>query len=449
VIISDEKNITSQKLLNDVSILKNSLLKISESYRNKRVYIDIKERYLFIILFFTLMDLKAKIVLLPIEIKNEDYYFPDIFYISDNKKSDFGLYLNQELTVESGSLFNDTNVIEDNDTFLYLYTSGSTGKAKLIPKSYENILTELTELKRIFNVTENDIFYFTPPLYHIYGILFGLFLPIYCNSKLIIDYHFTPDTISLFVKNHKITFFVSIPSYYKMFCDLGLIDDFNNTKRLASSSAPLPLQVSQNFYEKSIEITEIYGSTETGGIAHRVSAKDLEWHLFSYIKIIDSDMLIENSENKNFKELVIDSKAVSNVYDKKYGYNTGDIVEFFDNNKFALVGRNTRFVKISGKRVNLKYIEKKFIEYIYEITNIKITEDSVYAGENNEKIFIFYEIDLKKDTNTMKHELKNHLPGYAIPRYYFCQKIPRNEMGKINKVKIEEIVAKLSRDISR
>jgi len=225
-----------------------------------------------------------------------------------------------------------------------------------------------------------------------------------------------------------------------MFDDLNLIDDFKNTKKLINSSAPLSFDVSKRFYDKGVEITEIYGSTETGGIASRIAPKNIEWNLFSYIKVSGKESVIENIDNKKLTELIIESEAISEVYDKMFGYNTGDVVEFYDNGKFALAGRNTRFVKISGKRVDLKYVENKFKEYVFEETGRSISDDLLYAGEKNEKIYIFYEFDFLKSVNDIKNDLKKHLPGYAIPRRYFSQKIPRNEMGKINKLKIEEIV---------
>ena len=55
-------------------------------------------------------------------------------------------------------------------------------------------------------------------------------------------------------------------------------------------------------------------------------------------------------------ELFISSPAISVEYDKEVGYCTGDIVKFIDERHFTLLGRNTRFVKIHGKRIDLGFI---------------------------------------------------------------------------------------------
>ena len=281
-------------------------------------------------------------------------------------------------------------------------------------------------------------------MYHIYGFLFGLLLPVYSSCKIILDPNFTPDSIADFVERRKITHFVCIPTYYRMFVDLNLIDKFKGCKKLMNSSAPLPLDISNKFYEKNIKITEVYGSTETGGIAYRVSSVSLEWKLFSYVKIISNFDEYLNSENDktNIVEFKIVSPAISVEYDVHSGFNTGDIVELSHDGKFILLGRNTRFVKISGKRVDLHYVQQKVSECLKFFTNREIKEEELYIGVNEEKIYVIFESDFIKPITEIKEYLKKHLPSYAVPRIFVSSPIPRNNMGKINKLKIEELINK-------
>jgi acyl-coenzyme A synthetase/AMP-(fatty) acid ligase len=415
-------------------------LKCVCNWQNQTVYLDVNNRMLFMICFLTLTKLQARVVLVPTEIKEEDYIYNGGLFLSDNKTNKNGIHIDNYFNITTGNNFNPEKIeppVTDN-TVLYLYTSGSTGKAKLIPKTFLNLITEVEELKKNFNITENAVFYYTPPLYHIYGMLFGLLLPLYASAKIIIDYHFTPETIAEFVSNNKITHFISIPSYYRMFCDLNLIEHFKRCSVLFSSSAPLPIEISKSFYQNGIRITEVYGSTETGGIAYRTSAESEEWKMFSYVKIISNEP--DYIENKEIMEFKIISPAISVDYNPDLGFNTGDVVKFYTDNKFILLGRNTRFEKISGKRVDLHYVMQKLRDYMQSFTDITIKEESLYIGVKNEKIYIISENKFPKTAREMKNDLKHHLPGYAIPKIFINEKIPRNNMGKINKIKINEIV---------
>ncbi|HPP04519.1 MAG TPA: AMP-binding protein [Spirochaetota bacterium] len=428
---NNDKIISKEELNRNITNLYENLRGISPLWKDKLVYIDIKDRVLFFILFFTLIKLEAKIVLVPNEIKEEDYLNSEDIFITDNKNNPNFIIIDNNLTINNIPDLSDRKTHYNFDTF-YLYTSGSTGKAKLIPKKFENIYIELKELKKIFNIENNWVFYFTPALYHIYGFLFGLALPIYCNATVILTQHFTPESIIEFIEKKDIDIFISIPYYYSIFEKIEKINSFKPIKNLISSSAPFPLELSKIYYENGIKVTEIYGSTETGGIAYRISAIDPEWKLFSYVKI-------KSHFNEKEVELFIQSPAISIFYDTEIGYNTGDIVEFKTNNSFILLGRNTRFSKIAGKRVDLNFIQNKIIDILSKEFSITLFSDDIYIFEKDKNIVMLY--DIKEDINIekLKHILKKHLPSYSVPRIFIKSKIPRNNMNKIDKQEVDKI----------
>ncbi|MBN2546491.1 MAG: AMP-binding protein [Spirochaetes bacterium] len=434
----------------DIDNLKNKLKKNFTSlteFKGKKVFFDIKDRLTFITAFLSLLELKAKIILIPTEIKTEDYLDSGGVFLSDNKEVPEGIFIKDFHLVNAGSNFKDieNQEIETDNSVLYLYTSGSTGKAKLIQKSSINLLSELNELSKILKLSKNDVFFFTPPLYHIYGLLFGFLLPVFNSCRIIIDYLFTPETIADFIKANNVSFFVSIPTYYRMFGDLNLISVFSKCKFLTSSSAPLPLDISRDFLDKKVKILEVYGSTETGGIAHRIGAESLEWKLFSYVKIIeewDDYLETETINETKVVEFRITSPAISVKYDNQNGYNTGDLVELHPNGSFLLLGRNTRFVKINGKRVDLLYIGNKILEFLSLKFDKKIPEDFIYIGFKDNMIYAIIDIEVRINSKVFKNDLKKHLPSYAIPRIILNCKIPRNSMGKLNKLAINELIEK-------
>ncbi len=433
-LIQDSVSLKKKDIDPRIEELESTLQLIIPDFALKRVYIDIQDRLLFIILLLTLKKLNASVILMPIEIKPDVFFESEIMYITDNKKHPEALMINNKLEIITGDNFNKNNLRNfENRYDIFLYTSGSTGKSKLIGKNASNIITEVMELYRLFKPLKKDLFYITPPLYHIYGFLFGLMLPLYSSSAIDLTYHFTPESVAEYVKEKKVDFFVSIPSYYKMLEELHLQHFFKKAKKLFSSSAQLPLDISDSFYNKSVLITEVYGSTETGGIAHRVSAETIQWQLFSYVQIPGHSL-------NNEVELVIDSPAISVDYDKETGFNTGDVVNFNSDNNFILLGRNTKFVKIHGKRVDLGFILSRFREYIKNTYSINILEDQVFAGLKDDKVFIIVEGKVVEEPRKLIEDLRAFLPGYAVPRYIIFNSIPRNEMGKINKQKIDELI---------
>ena len=435
-VIYNGKTYSYDDFCSQIAILEKNIKKLCDDWRDKRVYLDIEDRFLLFVTFFTFMKLDARCVLIPIEIKPADYVNEHDFFISDNKLIDNGAKLNADLSLTAGEKFDAAKVsARPGQPAVYLYTSGSTGKSKLIPNSSSNLLTEVKALAPMMGVQSAYKFYFTPPIYHIYGLLFDLLLPVYCSCTICLDAMFSPQSVADYVAENQIDFFVSTPTYYRMIADLGLVSSFSKCKKLTSSSAPLDADVSKSFLDGGLQIIEIYGSTETGGIAHRVGAVSQDWTLFPYVSVCNK------AKADEITEFLIDSATISVEYGAD-GYNTNDLVKFKDNDnsKFQLVGRNTRFVKIAGKRLDLSFVFSKLTEYLGSC-GLKANTDNMFVGMTaDEKIYILYNGDFPKSHQEMKEDLKKVLPGYGIPRYYIKSAVPRNSMSKIDKVKIDEIV---------
>lgn len=420
-------------VLKKVELYRARLLEINCAWQGKQVYFDMKDRKSFIFLFFALSSLEAGIVLIPVEIANSEFIGEDVIYLTDNKPGPKAIYLDNEGQLNCNGIDFARVGSDESYSSLYLYTSGSTGKAKMVPKGFSHLLVELEELKGLFGVKRGEVFYYTSPLYHIYGFLFGLLLPLYCHARVILDYHFTPESVCDFVAKEPVDFFISIPSYYLFFKKIEKVALFRKCRHLISSSAPLPAAVSESFYQDGVSIREIYGSTETGGIAHRVSAVDANWQTFSYVKVVSKDL-----------ELSISSPAISVDYPVDTGYSTGDVVTFNDEGRFQLTGRNMSFVKIGGKRVNLNYVQVKYRSYLESLTGRAVDENSFFVGENGGKIFLISEEPFPGTSLEVKNSLKEYLPGYAIPKVLIHMQIPRNRMGKINRREIDKLLNNIS-----
>ncbi len=430
--------LTKENVDEKIAVLEANFCNMFKNIENKRVFIDIKDRLSFLVTFFAMKKLNVATVLVPIEIQPQIFFEPGIIYISDNKHHPEGIFLNEDLSLVPGENFHPENAKDFENAYdLYFFTSGSTGKSKNIGKHSLNIITELDELRKIYSVQSEDVFLCIPPIYHIYGFLFTL-LPIFSSAVLDLNSFFTPESIADYVASSKIDYLVAVPSYYSLFDKLNLVSSFSKLKGAFSSSGPLPGEISQIFFDKGIKINEIYGSTETGGMAYRVFAENPNYTLIDYVTI-------KNYAPEQELELFISSPAISVEYDEETGYCTADVVKFIDEKHFTLLGRNTRFVKIHGKRIDLGFISANFRNYLKDSYGINLNENNVFVGCLDENIYMLFESDKPLDTAQISKDLRKILPGYAVPKKILQMEIPRNEMGKINKVAIETIINNINR----
>ncbi len=315
--------------------------------------------------------------------------------------------------------------------FLRLFTGGSTGKPRVWTKSPRNLLAEAFYLKEKFELTPNDLFVATVPPYHIYGLLFSVLVPFAAQAQILPDIYTFPQEIISAINKHKATVLISVPAHYRAL----QADDLSSVSlRIAfSSSGALNRVDAAHFYKKTgLGITEIYGSTETGGIATRdISEQAESWKPF--------DVVDWKIDGINGKRLCIRSDFASKEM-PRYAEGfcmTGDEAAADKDNRFMLLGRADGIVKVAGKRVDLIEVQNK-------IKTLPTVQEAVVISLPTEKgresvIAALVACDLTE--THLKKLMTEMLEPYAVPRRLkIVPHIATTPTGKIDRQKIEQIL---------
>jgi acyl-coenzyme A synthetase/AMP-(fatty) acid ligase len=322
----------------------------------------------------------------------------------------------------------DPEEIRDPDEpFLQLFTGGSTGKPKVWSKSPRNLFAEAFYLKEKFDLSAKDLFVSTVPPYHIYGLLFSVLVPFVAQAKVLSDIYTFPQEIISTTNKHKATVLVSVPIHYRSL----KVDNLSapSLKVAFSSSGVLNRSDAIHFQNKTgLGITEIYGSTETGGIA----ARSISEHTESWKP---ADVV---SWKISMKRLSIKSPFISAEMEKDpEGFCvTGDEVQPDKGNRFILLGRADGIVKVAGKRVDLLDVQNKILTLPTVIDAFVI---SLPAEKGRESVIAAI-VACKLNEIQLKKLMLEKLEPYAMPRRIkIVSSIARAVNGKIDRGKIEQI----------
>ena len=163
--------------------------------------------------------------------------------------------------------FDDKNIFKDKDfSFLY-FTSGSTGFPGGALKTKKNIMSEIEVLSSLLKKYEIKRVVVTVPFIHFYGSLMGLFYPLFNDIDIILKEHFLPNDLLDIIEDNSLI--VTTPLYIKSLNRISASKNLNSSLFI-SSTAPLLGDDAKEFKEKfSSNILQIFGSTETGGIAYK------------------------------------------------------------------------------------------------------------------------------------------------------------------------------------
>lgn len=226
-----------------------------------------------------------------------------------------------------------------------LLTSGTSGRSESWPKTGEQLLTEARSLARHFALQPGARFVATVPPTHLYGLLFGVLIPLVSGGAFCRDTPLHAEAIGARVNEFEANVLVSVPAHLRAARALSA-GNLAPLRRVFSSTAPLTGETARRFLEQhGAPITEIFGSTETGGIAWRQLDQQPNWAPLPGVRL----------ETDGEEVLRVDSPWLHPQAARPFV--TADRVQLNADGTFVHLGRLDGVIKVAGLRVSLPAME--------------------------------------------------------------------------------------------
>jgi acyl-coenzyme A synthetase/AMP-(fatty) acid ligase len=312
------------------------------------------------------------------------------------------------------------------------YTSGSTGYPKAIDKTYAQLGAELNILYSLFgDAWSGAEVLATVSCQHLYGLLFRILLPLYAGAAFCRDTLEYPEQLVAQASDARIL--IASPALLRRLDQqLSAV----HYRSVYSSGGVLPFVAAHMTQMLLGQLPlEIYGSTETGGIAWRQQYTESEcWQVLPDIVVSQNDE----------KQLVLNSPFI-----EQKNYVTDDLVEFNSPERFLLLGRADRIVKIEEKRIALDDVERRLREcdgiddaaVVVIEQGIRTVLGAVLVLQKNTVDIAHYAADnMHSFFQMLRHDLLKVLDPVAIPRRFrIVDSIPVNAQGKRQTVALREL----------
>lgn len=337
--------------------------------------------------------------------------------------------------------FSTPEIIAD-ETKILMYTSGSTGH----PKAVNQRMTEF-EADNAFIISKwgNEFasrkLCATVSQHHIYGFLFTICLPFTLAVPFRRKRIELPDEFeSLDDDSYMI---IAVPAFLKR---------TNQAIRADSASKKLPLKNPWIFTSGGVLLPEVakdtneifgfcplevYGSTETSGIAYRQqTVNGMEWTPFDNAKIWADE---EDGCLRIISPYIKDPK----------GFKTGDLVDIHDDGKFILKGRADSIVKIEEKRISVTEMENRILQtgLVQDVCVVPMNDRRQYLAAalvlNREGKEKFADTE-KYLINRYFHDfLMTYFENVVIPKKWrYMDSLPTDVQGKKHKLEIQALFTK-------
>ena len=362
--------------------------------------------------------------------------------------------------IESGSEdYIPVHVDPKEDLALLQYTGGTTGRPKGVQLTHRNLVSNVQMCtKWIYKMEPNkETVLGVLPFFHVYGMTTVMNLSIMFGAKMILMPKFDPEAVFKVIEKLKPTVFPGAPTIY-----IGLLNhpklkkyDLSSVKACISGSAPLPVEVQQQFEKVTGgRLVEGYGLTESSPVTHanfvwgeRIGGSiGVPWP-DTESKVVKEGTLEEVPQGEVGEIAVRGPQVMKGYWNREEETRntlidgwllTGDMGKMDEEGYFYVVDRKKDMIIAGGFNIYPREIEEVLYEHpdIQEASVFGVSHD--YRGETV-KAVIVGKHGKSLDEKEMDVYCRKNLAAYKVPRIYeFRNELPKSVIGKVLKRQLIE-----------
>lgn len=339
----------------------------------------------------------------------------------------------------------------------WLCTSGSTGRPKLAMHRHGDIkVTCDTYGQQVLGVTADDVCFSVGPMFHAYGLGNSLTFPFSVGATTVLEATRppTPDLVAGIVREHKVSLFFCIPTFYAALNGSDLADDtFASVRYGVSAAESLPAESFERFRRRfGVTILDGIGSTEILHIylsnlptKHRAGTSGVPVPGYE-ARIVDEHD--EDQPDGEPGQLLVSGESTAlgywcrseqtrSTFDGRW-IRTGDLYVRDADGFHTYLGRVDDMLRVGGEWVSPAEVEGALIEHpaVREAAVVGERDD---AGVLRPVAYVIAETDASPDAETLTAFCRERLAGYKRPkRYVFVDELPKTATGKIQRFKLRK-----------
>jgi acyl-coenzyme A synthetase/AMP-(fatty) acid ligase len=319
-----------------------------------------------------------------------------------------------------------------------IFTSGSSGQPVAIDKRLAQLDAEVRHLEQVFGhrLGQDAILHATVSHQHIYGLLFCVLWPLASGRVLDVQRLVYPEEMAARLAGHA-SALVSSPAHLKRLPDhLDWSGARASLKAIFSSGGPLPPEsAGEAFALLGQSPIEVFGSSETGGIAWRQRAT----HGDRWTPLPGVDCRIDDE--------VLHVRS-AHLADEGW-WETADRARTDAEGGFVLLGRADRIVKIEEKRVSLTGLEQALVAsgLVHEARALMVEADgasrlAVVAVPSETGWRELRAAGKRAFNERLRGELLQRVERVALPRRFrYVRQLPSNSQGKVTEALLAALFA--------
>ncbi|GAB1598032.1 acyl-CoA synthetase family member 3, mitochondrial-like [Argonauta hians] len=383
-----------------------------------------------------------------------------------------------------------------NQPALIIYTSGTTGKPKGVVLTHGNLTAQIEGMIYCWGWTKNDVILHVLPLHHVHGIVNVLMTPFHCGATCVMLTKFDPQMVWSRLLNPvgandglRINLFMAVPTIYAKMIEnyesslrnsqenMYMAKFIKNTcqsriRLMVSGSASLPQPIMERWEEiTGHRLLERYGMSEIGmALSNPLDGPRLPGTVgqpMPWVNVCIAkpnvyskygyDVIAEGNSSKTsvtsgmeseqgelyvrgpnvFPEYFHRPDATSRSFTKDGWFKTGDTA-IYENGVYSIMGRTSvDIIKSGGYKISALYVERHLLSHPQITDCAVIGLPDITWGQRIAAVLVLKEGAEEMSLENLQNWAENLMPYYQVPTVVrYLKSMPRNAMGKVNKVDI-------------
>lgn len=310
-----------------------------------------------------------------------------------------------------------------NQIVVIVFTSGSTGVPTENPKTWGQLVASAERIKHRFgfNCSQQHVLIATVPPQHMFGFETTIVYPLVSSVAIHAGRPFYPMDIQQAIADTPSPhILITTPLHLKV-CSSEKTS-WPSIDFIISATAPLPADTAETTEQVlNTRVFEIYGCSEAGAIATRRLCESSRWHLL-----------------ENYRVAISNKNTVLEIPAYPQAIVIPDQLEVYDECYFKLAGRNSDVINIGGKRGSLADLSNK-LKSITGISDAVFIMPDKQHGKRTRLVALI--VTNNPDTKQLRLDLAKLIDAVFLPRpFIVVQQLPYNEIGKLPRAKLLELV---------
>ncbi len=327
-----------------------------------------------------------------------------------------------------------------------LFTSGSEGIPKGVDLTHGNLMANIRQVIGVLDVTDDERFFSAMPLFHSFGLLAGVLLPLvrgYYTFLYPSPLHYRVIPTAVYDKVCTVMFGTN--TFLNGYARRANPYDFNSVKFLVSGAEKVQEATANTWARKfGVRLLEGYGATECSPaicLNSRLELKfgsvgrflpGIEWRLEPIEGVAEGGRLLVRGPNIMRGYLNADANARFQALGG--WYDTGDIVRVDEDGFVFVLGRLKRFAKVSGEMVSLTAVEEALSNAFPQYGNRFEVAVVTLPDEEKGEMLIAVSNDSRLSLDQIRAVIKGRgMTNLCVPRELrHLREIPKLGTGKVN-----------------